>query len=179
MKKEDVLKVLEEANKVKSTFTDTELQRQEYLVQSGHYSTLGKNNAKIQMENNIGLHTSNLDVRSQWAALGGKAVIESLNEKNKETGHWRKLGDSKIGVKRDDETKQKIKESSKHSWRPILQYTKDGKLIKEWKNFTEIEEVLSNELNKKIIKQPIWSVCNNKPRCKTAYGFIWKYKDAI
>lgn len=110
------------------------------------------------------------------AINGGKAVINKLNEKNKKTGHWRKLGDSKIGVPRDEETKKKIKEGTAHSWKPILQFSKDGKFLKEWKNFTEIEEKLSKSLKKKINKQPIWSVCNNKPKCKTAYGFVWKYK---
>jgi hypothetical protein len=104
------------------------------------------------------------------AAAGGKAVVKSLNEKNKKTGHWRKLGDSKIGISRDEETKKKIKEGTSHSWRTILQYTKDGKLIKKWKNLASIKEELGfNHTN-------ICACCQNKPKYKSAYGFIWKYE---
>jgi len=104
------------------------------------------------------------------ASNGGKAIIDKLNKKNKKTGHWRKLGDRKIGVARDEETKKKIKEGTKDKWRPILQYTKDGKFVKEWPNFTSIKEKLGfNHTN-------ICSCCQNKPKYKSAYGFIWKYK---
>lgn len=104
------------------------------------------------------------------AINGGKAVINELNKKNKKEGHWRKLGDSKIGVKRDDATKKKIKEGTSHSWRTILQYTKDGKLVKKWKNLASIKEELGfNHTN-------ICACCQNRPKYKSAYGFIWKYE---
>lgn len=104
------------------------------------------------------------------AINGGKAVVDKLNKKNKKTGHWRKLGDSKIGVPRDEQTKKKIKEGTKHSWKPVLQFTKDGDFVREWKNFTSIKEELGfNHTN-------ICACCQNKPKYKSAYGFIWKYK---
>ena len=103
--------------------------------------------------------------------LGGKSSIAKMNKKNQENGHFRKLGDAKKGVPRDEETKKKIKESTFNSWKPILQFTKDGEFVREWKNFISIKEELGfNHTN-------ICAVCKNKPKCKTAYGFIWKYKE--
>lgn len=105
------------------------------------------------------------------AINGGKAVVDKLNKKNKKTGHWRKLADSKIGVARDEETKKKIKEGTKHSWKPILQYTKDNKFVKEWPNLASIRDELG------FAHTNICSCCKGNPRYKTAYGFIWKYKE--
>jgi hypothetical protein len=102
---------------------------------------------------------------------GGKAVVDKLNEKNKKSNHWRKLGDSKIGVARTEETKEKIQKASAHSWRTILQFTKDGEFIREWKNLASIKEELG------FHHTNICACCQNKPKYKTSYGFIWKYKD--
>lgn len=121
-----------------------------------------------QIENGINAKESGQFYESR--KIGGKSVIDKLNKKNKKTGHWRKLGDSKIGVPRDEETKKKLKDSTKDRWRPVLQFTKDGKLVKEWPNFTSIKEELGfNHTN-------ICACCQNRPKHKSAYGFIWKYK---
>lgn len=108
------------------------------------------------------------------AINGGKAVINKLNKKNKKTGHWRKLGDTKIGVKRDEETKNKIKQGTQDRWRIILQYTKDGKFIKEWENFTSIRDGLG------FAHTNICNCCKHyeykKEGFKSSYGFVWKYK---
>lgn len=49
---------------------------------------------------------------------------------------------------------------------PILQYTLDGELIREWPSATDVgKEVNGN-------------ICNClKGRIKSAYGYIWKYKE--
>jgi hypothetical protein len=101
---------------------------------------------------------------------GGKAVIDRLNKKNKKNNHWRKLGDAKIGVARDEGTKKKIKDATQDKWRPVLQYTKDGKFVKEWPNFTSIRDELG------FAHTNICACCQNRPKYKSAYGFIWKYK---
>jgi len=106
----------------------------------------------------------------EFIKAGGYSVIDKLNKKNKKSGHWRKLGDKKIGVPRDEETKSKIKAGSSHSWKVISQYTKDGKWIKDWPNLVSIKEELGyNHTN-------ICQCCKNNPKYKSAYGFIWKYK---
>ena len=51
----------------------------------------------------------------------------------------------------------------------IIQYDSKGKILREWKNLATIEEQLNYN------KSNICSVC--KGIRKTAYGFIWKYKE--
>ena len=51
---------------------------------------------------------------------------------------------------------------------PILQFTKDGKFIKEWPSTREAERQLG------IRRSSICQCC--KGRCKQAGGFVWKYK---
>ena len=52
--------------------------------------------------------------------------------------------------------------------KPVLQYTKDGKFVKEWKSARDIERNLG--YNSGYIS----SCCNGK--FKSAYRFVWKYK---
>lgn len=144
-----VQKELNESNKSLGNLTDKQIERYCY--------ELFTNEQKEQFKN--------------FTKKGGEAQIENLNIKNKKTGHWRKLGDSKIGIARSEETKSKIQKGTSHSWRTISQFSKDGKLIRDWDNFADIERQFG------YLKQPIWAVCNNKPKCKSAYGFIWKYKN--
>ena len=51
----------------------------------------------------------------------------------------------------------------------IIQYDSKGKILREWKNLATIEEQLNYN------KSNICNVC--KGIRKTAYGFIWKYKE--
>ena len=50
----------------------------------------------------------------------------------------------------------------------VLQFTKTGEIIKEWKSTHDIERILGYS------KGNISSCCNKK--LKLAYGFVWKYK---
>ena len=53
--------------------------------------------------------------------------------------------------------------------KPVLQFTKDGEFVAEWKSSSEIKRNLG------FAQQHISSCCNGK--LKSAYGFIWKFKD--
>ena len=53
--------------------------------------------------------------------------------------------------------------------RKILQYSKSGEFIREWSGATEAERMLG------IANSHIIACC--KGRLKSAYGFIWKYKE--
>lgn len=53
--------------------------------------------------------------------------------------------------------------------KPILQYTKSGELVREWKSASDVERNLG------YAHQHISSCCTG--RYKSAYNFIWKYKD--
>lgn len=63
-------------------------------------------------------------------------------------------------------TERNIRVSSK----PVLQYTKDNKFIKEWKSAYEVSRKL------KINQSDISRVCLQKQHSYSAGGFIWKYK---
>lgn len=111
----------------------------------------------------------NVQLKSVCSA-GGKAGVIIMNQKNKINGHFEKLTKNKIGKKRSIDTVNKIKEGSKHSWKSVLQFTKDGEFIKEWPNFTAIRDELG------YAHTNICACCKNNPKHKTSYGFIWKYK---
>lgn len=51
----------------------------------------------------------------------------------------------------------------------IFQFTKDGTLIKRWENLAEIEKAGAGSMS--MIRR----CCIGK--CKSAYGYIWKYAD--
>lgn len=88
-----------------------------------------------------------------------------------------------FGKKRSEEMRQKISKAlrgKKHSHEhiqkrivavsvSILQYSKDGKFIKEWISGKEAAETLN------IQASCISNCCKGKQ--KSAGGFIWKYKD--
>lgn len=53
----------------------------------------------------------------------------------------------------------------------VLQYDKNGKLIKEWNSTMDIQRKLN------IANTIISACCLNKKYRKTAGGYVWKYKD--
>ena len=52
---------------------------------------------------------------------------------------------------------------------PVLQYTKYGVFVREWKSTRDVERNLG------YFHSYISNCCNGK--CKSAYDFIWKFKD--
>jgi hypothetical protein len=88
---------------------------------------------------------------------GLKGVIFS-KERNK------KIGDAQRGM-----LKPKSSTAIDKLKKPILQYDKQGNLIKEWNSARDAGIFYgSNTTIQNAIKQR---------RCKTAYGFVWKYKE--
>ena len=75
-------------------------------------------------------------------------------KKNLQSGHWNNI--SKLGIL------SRI--------RPILQYDVNGNFIKEWESAAEVSKFM-NITNGSAVT----AVCKGKR--KTAYGFIWKYKE--
>ena len=53
--------------------------------------------------------------------------------------------------------------------KPVLKYSKNGELIKEWKSLADVERNLG------YFKTNISNCCTG--RYNSAYGFIWKYKN--
>ena len=64
--------------------------------------------------------------------------------------------------------KHHTEEYRKNKSKPILQYTKDGELLKEWFGAKEVERVLG------IYQGNITKCCQGK--LKSAGGFVWRYK---
>lgn len=97
----------------------------------------------------------------------------------------KKMSESHIGKHLSEETKMKISKANagnnhpffgkhhteeyrKNKSKPILQYTKDGELLKEWFGAKEVERVLG------IYQGNITKCCQGK--LKSAGGFVWRYK---
>ena len=62
-------------------------------------------------------------------------------------------------------------ENAKSIYRAVLQYTKDGKLIKEWTSMNSAAREL------KISRSGICDCCNGRNRCKSYVGYVWRYKN--
>ena len=93
---------------------------------------------------------------------------EGLNLKLTETSD-RSGKMSKESIERKVKNTDYIKRSDKVN-KPIIQYSLEGNLIKEWKSSTEASEVLG------ISKGNITNCC--KGLFKQSGGFIWKYKNS-
>ena len=84
-----------------------------------------------------------------------------------------KMSKAQIGKHISEESKDKISKAlignhnspTKH----ILQYTKEGEFIKEWTSTSEASRVLG------ICRSTITCCCQGV-RCKSAGGFVWRYK---
>lgn len=81
-----------------------------------------------------------------------------------------------VSVERNSKTRKGIKKTKEHIEKvakaikkPILQYTKNMKLVMEWDGAVDVENKLG------ISRCHISSCCRGKR--KTSGGFIWKYKE--
>ena len=72
---------------------------------------------------------------------------------------------SKYNVNFGTRTQRQAEKLSK----PLLQYTKSGEVVREWKSTHDVERNLG------YLHNNISNCCNGK--CKSSNGFIWKYKD--
>lgn len=107
-----------------------------------------------------------------------KILIKLWDTTNRLKGYnISKGGDGNTGVhpKPSVNTKRKMSDSHKGMFlngycsKSVNQYAKDGTFIKEWPSMMEIERVLG------FRNQNISRCCKGKR--KTAYKFIWKYKE--
>ena len=81
-----------------------------------------------------------------------------------------RMSKTKKGKPKSEEHKQKLSIANKGKGsKPILQYTLDGIFIRDWDSAT----TASKELN--IFQTSITACCKGKQ--KSAYGFIWRYKE--
>lgn len=102
-----------------------------------------------------------MKMHREMCGNGGKVAMKIINEKL--TFEQRSKA-GKIGGKIGGKSPSKIEKQSI----PILQFSKDGKFIKEWPSLSEAYRQLG-------IPQSNISACL-KGRYKHAGGFVWKYK---
>lgn len=62
-----------------------------------------------------------------------------------------------------------LRNNSKKACKPVLQYSKEGKFIREWSSAAEVERKLGYH------SSDISMCCKNK--IKSSRGFIWRYKN--
>jgi len=129
----------------------------------------------------------NHSIGGESGTLGYKMSLEhkekisnSLKGKSRTEITKLKISNSHKGKILSDSTKEKIKQCNigkklsmetriKKSKYLILQFSRENELIKEWFTLGQIEEELG------YLKSNIWSCCSG--RLKTAYGFVWSYKN--
>ena len=63
----------------------------------------------------------------------------------------------------------RLKRASEHKCKKVLQYTKSGEFIREWKSIIEVNKELGYSTGN------ISSCCLKK--LKSAYGYIWRHKE--
>ena len=64
--------------------------------------------------------------------------------------------------------KKQSKYCIESKYKPVIQYSLDGNILKEWKSLKEVSEYLL--INRNTIRM----VCNNQR--KSAGGYKWKFK---
>lgn len=115
--------------------------------------------SKEQVENRVSKNKGKKRTPQQRKNIseGLKGVVFS-KERNK------KIGDAQRGI-----PQPKSKETIAKLKKPILQYDKQNNFIKEWESAKDAGDYYGSDTTiQNALKQR---------RCKTAYGFIWKYKE--
>ena len=74
-------------------------------------------------------------------------------------------------VPNDIKVNNSLKDKPTKKSTPVLQFSVDGEFIKEWDKIKEA----STSLGKALDTASITCCCKGKQ--KTAFGFIWKYKN--
>lgn len=119
-------------------------------------------------------------------------VINTVLVKKYSTEHRRKISEGNKGKKMSEESRRKLSISStgkkmseeaciKMSFakkgkyntkksKPVLQFTIDGEFIMEFPSISEVKR----QLGFKSATTMVSRCCSGN--CKTAYGYIWKYK---
>jgi hypothetical protein len=124
MKKEDILKILEEADSALGNLSDRRIESYKSEEFKNGASKGGKIGGGLTRDNNIGIHTSDEELRRVWATMGGEASIDQLLQWQKENGHnigeiskvkteeWiRRIGEGNKGKVRSEEYKNKVRDS--------------------------------------------------------------------
>lgn len=133
------------------------------IIQYSKSGTLIKEwDSMMDIQRELGFSQSKICLVCQYY-FNSKEFLEKNNNHARLSAYgylWKyKIDNNDIKKYKDTRTKK------------ISQYTKDGKFIKIWNSFKEIND----ELN--IDRREIYNVCNEKR--KSARGFVWKYYEEV
>lgn len=122
----------------------------------------------ISLEERVGKEKADLIKENMRLSQTGRKHPDEVKEKIRKANEGENnpaygKGDRQAGDKNPMWGKASIQR------KPVQQYTKDGIFIKEYDYLTQVAEDGFNIGN-------VGSVCNNKPKYKSAGGFIWKFK---
>lgn len=123
----------------------------------------------VTLENRIGKAKADLVKEKMSKSQIGRKHPEEVKEKIRKANVGDKnpaygKGDRQIG------DKNPMWGKTQSTRKPVQQFTKDGVLVKEYEYLSQVAEYGFNIGN-------VGSVCNNKPKYKSAGGFIWKFKE--
>jgi group I intron endonuclease len=140
----------------------------------GYYNSLGESGLNLKLGGSRG------KCSNETRILMSIRAKEIMTEE-----HRKKLSEAKLGKSKSESHKQSMRVPKKSTenyignvgkWisysKPVLQFDKQGSLIREWELIRDAEIFYHP---KKINKNNVCNCCRGKQ--KTAYGFIWKYKN--
>lgn len=194
----------EELQKLLTSFEKEVGHIKEWQIDQRNGALLGAHiRGKKSVDNKLGIHGASKQQRSKWAQsnghIGGKASYEqkkgfhSDEVKEKYRKEWietkkgmfdldfqrekglrhKREGVGFHGLSKEETIKNAKKGGQSASLvisKPILQFSKDGEFINEFRSLTEARTHLG-----KSNHSTISAAVNGK--AKSAYGFIWKYKN--
>lgn len=122
---------------------------------------------KPQVDHINGDKTLNITTNLRWATNAENCINPNTVWKNKRphTEEWKK----KMSVlkKGKSPTKQSIEAAQKSHFKPVIQYDKNGQMVKEYSCLTEASTSLGVSVS---------AITNSISRNGTCCGYIWKWK---
>lgn len=121
----------------------------------------------ISLEERIGKDKADLVKEKMRKSQTGRKYPENVIDKIRKANEGDKnpaygMSERQIGDKNPMWGKSQV------TRKPVQQYTKDGVLVKEYEYLSQVAEDGFNVGN-------VGNVCNNKPKYKTAGGFVWGF----
>ena len=157
---QDYYKVLQEGLNLRLTGTENASGKQAKDTVEKRAAKKRKPIAQYTVDGNLIREWNSGNEASKFLNIHGGDINRCCKGKLKSAGGF--IWGYKVG-----EVKSKITVGSVNNEKPILQYSKENTLIKEWKSAKEASEILQ------IDRGNISSCCKGK--YKSAGGFIWKY----
>ncbi len=166
MKREDILKVLEEANSVSSKLTDRQLERN-YL---GGKSMLGVKLSE-KAKQNMSIAQSGRTINENTK----KKISDKLKGRKLPKETCEKMSKSRTGRKLSETALQNLKNAQQKKCVKVSQFHLSGSWIKDWNGLKEAGEYFGMKNGRAIQLVCNYYRDNLTKGSKQCKGFIWKY----